>query len=43
MESAVRSGYLAAEAIASAIGRPERFLIPDLPRGLWSRLLIRSP
>jgi len=30
MEGAVRSGYLAAEAVAEAIGRPERFLLPDL-------------
>jgi zeta-carotene desaturase len=30
MEGAVRSGYLAAEAVARAAGRPQRFLIPDL-------------
>jgi len=30
MESAVRSGYLAAEAVARAAGRAEQFLIPDL-------------
>jgi len=30
MEGAVRSGYRAAEAIASAAGRPARFLLPDL-------------
>lgn len=29
MEGAVRSGYLAAEAIAAAAGAPRRFLIPD--------------
>jgi zeta-carotene desaturase len=29
MEGAVRSGYLAAEAVARAAGRPARFLIPD--------------
>jgi zeta-carotene desaturase len=29
MEGAVRSGYLAAEAVARAAGRPQRFLIPD--------------
>jgi zeta-carotene desaturase len=36
MEGAVRSGYLAAEALARAAGvRGSRFLIPDLPaRGL---------
>ena len=30
MEGAVRSGYLAAEAVAAAAGRNQRFLIPDL-------------
>ncbi len=30
MEGAVRSGYLAAEAIARAAGRPTRFLLPDI-------------
>jgi len=30
MEGAVRSGYLAAEAVARAAGRPTRFLLPDL-------------
>src|SRR5581483_9228902 len=29
MEGAVRSGYLAAEAVARAAGRPARFLVPD--------------
>ncbi len=29
MEGAVRSGYLAAEAAANSLGRPQRFLIPD--------------
>lgn len=29
MEGAVRSGYLAAEAVTGAAGRPLRFLIPD--------------
>lgn len=29
MEGAVRSGYLAAEALAAAAGRPRRFLLPD--------------
>src|SRR6185503_20635128 len=31
MEGAVRSGYLAAEAITKSSGRPKRFLCPDLP------------
>jgi squalene-associated FAD-dependent desaturase len=30
MEGAVRSGYLAAEAVARAAGRPARFVIPDM-------------
>jgi squalene-associated FAD-dependent desaturase len=30
MEGAVRSGYIAAEAVAKAAGRPARFLLPDL-------------
>ncbi len=30
MEGAVRSGYLAAEAVAEAAGRPARFLLPDV-------------
>jgi squalene-associated FAD-dependent desaturase len=43
MEGAVRSGYIAAEALARAAGvRGSRFLVPDLPaRGLM-RLLGRS-
>ena len=31
MESAVRSGYLAAEAALTAFGQPRKFLQPDLP------------
>ncbi|MEX0677328.1 MAG: hydroxysqualene dehydroxylase HpnE [Pirellulales bacterium] len=42
MESAVRSGYLAAEAITESIGRPARFLVDDLPRGRLARWLIRD-
>jgi zeta-carotene desaturase len=30
MEGAVRSGYLAAEAVAQRAGRPAHFLLPDL-------------
>jgi squalene-associated FAD-dependent desaturase len=30
MEGAVRSGYLAAEAVASAAGKPQTFLLPDI-------------
>ncbi len=42
MEGAVRSGYLAAEALLAADGRPRKFLQPDLPAEglcrLWSQL-----
>jgi squalene-associated FAD-dependent desaturase len=31
MEGAVRSGYLAAEAVLAGFGRPQTFLQPDLP------------
>jgi uncharacterized protein with NAD-binding domain and iron-sulfur cluster len=31
MEGAVRSGYLAAEAILALEGRPDRFIQPELP------------
>jgi len=41
MEGAVRSGYLAAEAVLAGFGRPQQFLQPDLPfEGLsrfWAR------
>jgi squalene-associated FAD-dependent desaturase len=40
MESAVRSGYLAAEAITKNIGRPQRFVVDDLARGFLARWLI---
>jgi zeta-carotene desaturase len=30
MEGAVRSGYLAAELITQAAGRPSAFLLPDI-------------
>jgi squalene-associated FAD-dependent desaturase len=30
MEGAVRSGYIAAEAVARAAGRPAKFLLPDI-------------
>jgi zeta-carotene desaturase len=39
MEGAVRSGYLAAEALTGAAGRPQRFLVPDLPARGFMRLL----
>jgi zeta-carotene desaturase len=35
MESAARSGHLAAEAVCAAVGEPQKFLVADLkPRGL---------
>lgn len=40
MESAVRSGYLAAEAIARRTGRTQKFVVDDLPRGLLARMLL---
>jgi squalene-associated FAD-dependent desaturase len=38
MEGAVRSGYLAAEAVLGSQGRPQEFLVPDLPASGLSRL-----
>jgi hypothetical protein len=41
MEGAVRSGYLAAEAVLRVAGAPKRFLRPDLGAdglvSLWAR------
>jgi squalene-associated FAD-dependent desaturase len=31
MEGAVRSGYLAAEAVTASVAQPKKFLVPDLP------------
>lgn len=46
MEGAVRSGYLAAEALLRSLGRPQKFLQPDLPfEGLskfWARRQVVS-
>ena len=39
MEGAVRSGYLAAEAILGHLERKETFLVPDLPPARLSRWL----
>jgi zeta-carotene desaturase len=39
MEGAVRSGYLAAEAVAGAAGRPRNFMVPDLPSSGLMRML----
>lgn len=40
MESAVRSGYLAAEALTRSLGKESRFVAPDLPAAGLMRLLI---
>ena len=42
MEGAVRSGYLAAEAILSDAGAPQKFLRPDLPAEGLARLWARE-
>ena len=42
MEGAVRSGYLAAEGVLKAVGRPTTQLVADLPRGWLARMLIRD-
>ena len=41
MEGAVRSGYLAAEALLRFAGCPDRLLVPDLPPGQLARILLR--
>jgi zeta-carotene desaturase len=41
MEGAVRSGYLAAEAVMGATGELRKFLVADLPARGMSRLLVR--
>jgi squalene-associated FAD-dependent desaturase len=40
MEGAVRSGWLAVEALLDSQGRPQRLLRPDLPRGRLARWLL---
>jgi len=40
MEGAVRSGYLAIEALLVALGRPESVLIPDLKKGWLTRWIV---
>ncbi len=39
MEGAVRSGYLAAEAVLCSLGRDEPILVDDLPRGRLAKLV----
>ncbi len=43
MEGAVRSGYLAAEAVRTAMGRPARWLVPDLPNSWLARVVLGCP
>jgi squalene-associated FAD-dependent desaturase len=47
MEGAVRSGYMAAEALLESLGQPRKFLQPDLPfEGfckLWAGHLTKRP
>jgi len=38
MEGAVRSGYLAAEAVTASVDRAKKFLVPDLPPGGMMKL-----
>ena len=38
MEGAVRSGYLAAEALLRSLARPQKILVPDLPASGLARL-----
>lgn len=40
MEGAVRSGYLAAEALADSMGNPQKFLAADLPATGLMRLFV---
>ena len=40
MEGAVRSGYMAAEQVSAKLGRPQNFLVPDLPADGLSRWLL---
>jgi squalene-associated FAD-dependent desaturase len=41
MEGAVRSGYLAAEAVMAAAGNSLKFVVPDLPAKGISKLVVR--
>jgi zeta-carotene desaturase len=41
MEGAVRSGYLAAEALMEGLGQRQQFVLPDLPASGLARLIVR--
>lgn len=40
MEGAVRSGYLAAEAVLKGFGQSQKLLVDDLPRGRLARMML---
>jgi uncharacterized protein with NAD-binding domain and iron-sulfur cluster len=42
MEGAVKSGYLAAEAILNKLDRPQPIVVLDLPRNWLMKRLVRS-
>jgi hypothetical protein len=41
MEGAVRSGYLAAEALTESLGQPQAFVVADLPAAGLMKLFWR--
>jgi zeta-carotene desaturase len=41
MEGAVRSGYLAAEALTQGRAQPQKFMVPDLPATGLAKLIVR--
>lgn len=41
MEGAIRSGYLAAEALAESKGKPQKFIVADLPATGFAKLIVR--
>jgi squalene-associated FAD-dependent desaturase len=41
MEGAVRSGYLAAEALMQGLGQPHKFMVADLPATWLAKLIVR--
>ncbi|OHB68156.1 MAG: hypothetical protein A2V70_10710 [Planctomycetes bacterium RBG_13_63_9] len=42
MESAIRSGYLAAESVLKSLGKSGRLLVPDLPQSTLARWMSRA-
>jgi zeta-carotene desaturase len=41
MEGAVRSGYLAAEALTQGLAQPQKFMVADLPATGLAKLIVR--